>query len=199
MKLMNKRIGFAMTGSYCTFARVLKQVQALVEAGAQVQPILSAVSHDLDTRFMSATELVLQLECITGKQPWYTLQQVEPIGPKQLLDLMIIAPCTGNSLAKLAVGIADTPALLAAKSTLRNGGPVLLAVSTNDGLAGAGKNIGALFARKHIFFVPFGQDDPKGKPSSLVARMESILEAAEEALEHRQIQPVLLGAEKGVH
>lgn len=191
MTLDGKRIGFALTGSFCTFARVLEQVKALVRAGAVVQPILSANAHDLDTRFMTAESLHAQLETLTDHAPWHTLNQVEPIGPKKLLDLMIVAPCTGNSLAKLNAGIADGPVLLACKSILRNGGPVLLAVSTNDGLGTAAKNIGSLLARKHIFFVPFGQDDPMDKPTSLVACMERIPEAAEAALEHRQIQPVL--------
>lgn len=194
MTLDGKRIGFALTGSFCTFERVLKQVEALVRAGADVQPILSENAYDLDTRFMAAEDLRERLERMTGYAPWHLLTQVEPIGPKKLLDLILVAPCTGNTLAKLGAGIADGPVLLACKSMLRNGRPVLLAVSTNDGLNAAAKNIGLLLARKHIYFVPFGQDDPVGKPTSLVACMEYIPASVEAALEHRQLQPVLVSS-----
>ncbi len=185
------RIGFALTGSFCTFAQVLPQIKALIEAGADVQPILSTNVHTLDTRFYKAADLFDDLVNITNHEPWTTLDVVEPIGPKKLLDLLIIAPCTGNSLAKLANSVADTPVLLAAKSQLRNQRPVLLAVSTNDGLAGAGKNIGALLDKKNVFFVPFRQDDPQGKPSSLVADFARLPEAAELAAQGKQMQPVL--------
>jgi len=140
---------------------------------------------------MSARFLKDELEKITGRAPLDTIQQVEPIGPSKMVDALLIAPCTGNSLAKLANGIADTPVLLAAKSALRNSLPVVIAVSTNDGLAAAAKNIGTLLARKNIFFVPFEQDDHIGKPSSLVAVMEKIPDTLAEALEGRQIQPIL--------
>ena len=129
---------------------------------------------------------------MTGREPLSTLAQVEPIGPRRMLDLLIVAPCTGNTLAKLAAGIADTPVTLACKAHLRNEGPLLLAPSTNDGLGTAAKNIGALLGARSVFFVPFGQDDPRGKPRSLVAHMERIPEAAEAALAGRQLQPVLL-------
>ncbi len=185
------RIGFALTGSFCTFSQVLPQVQALIEAGADVQPILSTNVHTLDTRFYQAADLFNDLVNVTNHEPWAALDVVEPIGPKKLLDLLIIAPCTGNSLAKLALGIADTPVLLAAKSQLRNQRPVLLAVSTNDGLAGAGKNIGALLDKKHVYFVPFRQDDPEGKPSSLVADFARLPDAAVQALAGKQMQPIL--------
>ncbi|MDR1599381.1 MAG: dipicolinate synthase subunit B [Oscillospiraceae bacterium] len=191
-ELKGKRIGFAMTGSFCTFARVLKAVQALADAGAAVQPILSYASAQSDTRFMKAGELAGHLKRITGSEPWTTLQQVEPIGPGRKVDMLIMAPATGNSMAKLARGIADTPALLAVKSALRNGCPVVIAVSTNDGLAAAAQNIGILLSRKHIYFVPFGQDDPIGKPTSLVARMESIPETAAMAFLGEQVQPILV-------
>jgi len=191
--LQGKRLGFVLTGSFCTFRRVLKVVERLVSLGASVQPVLSYASATHDTRFIQADELAAQLTRITGNAPWAALQQVEPIGPKRLVDLTVVAPATGNTLAKLASGLADTPATLAVKSTLRNGAPVLLAVSTNDGLAGAAKNIGALLARKHFFFVPFGQDDPAAKPTSLVADMERVPEAAAFALQGKQIQPMLYG------
>ncbi|MDR0397429.1 MAG: dipicolinate synthase subunit B [Oscillospiraceae bacterium] len=191
-ELKGKRIGLAMTGSFCTFARVLKVVKTLVEAGAIVQPILSYASAQSDTRFMKASELSEQLERITSSAPWTTLQQVEPIGPQRKVDMVIMAPATGNSMAKLAHGVADTPALLAVKSALRNGSPVVIAVSTNDGLAAAAQNIGILLSRKHIFLTPFGQDDPSAKPTSLVARMESIPQTAAMAFRGEQIQPILV-------
>ncbi len=192
MEMTGKRIGFALTGSFCTFAKVLPQVQALVEAGAQVFPIASRAVAETDTRFGRAEDFLHALADMTGREPLSTLAQVEPIGPRRMLDLLIVAPCTGNTLAKLAAGIADTPVTLACKAHLRNEGPLLLAPSTNDGLGTAAKNIGALLAARSVFFVPFGQDDPRGKPRSLVAHMERIPEAAEAALAGRQLQPVLL-------
>lgn len=185
------RIGIALTGSFCTFSKVVPQVKALVEAGASVTPILSYHVNQLDTRFYRSADLRRDLEEITGHVPWISLDEVEPIGPKKLLDLVIIAPCTGNSLAKLAAGITDTPPLLAAKSQLRNKRPVLVAVSTNDGLANAAKNIGLLLNMRNIYFVPFAQDDPEGKPSSLVADFERMSEAALAAARGDQLQPVL--------
>lgn len=190
--LKDKNIGFAMTGSFCTFERVLASLAQLVQTGALVQPILSFAASESDTRFMTARDLTTRLKEITGKTPWTTLQEVEPLGPKRLLDALIIAPCTGNTTAKLANGIADTPVTLAAKSCLRNAKPVVIAISTNDGLSVAAKNIGELLARKHIYFVPFGQDDPKNKPCSLVASMEDISETVIDAMNGKQIQPVLL-------
>ncbi len=192
MEMTGKRIGFALTGSFCTFAKVLPQVQALVEAGAQVFPIASGAVAGTDTRFGRAEDFLHALADMTGREPLSTLAQVEPIGPRRMLDLLIVAPCTGNTLAKLAAGIADTPVTLACKAHLRNEGPLLLAPSTNDGLGTAAKNIGALLGARSVFFVPFGQDDPRGKPRSLVAHMERIPEAAEAALAGRQLQPVLL-------
>ncbi len=185
------RIGFALTGSYCVFSKVVPQIRALVETGAEVTPIFSYHVDMLDTRFYKAADLRRDVEEITGRQVWASLDAVEPIGPKKLLDLMILAPCTGNSLAKLAAGICDTPALLAAKSHLRNKRPVLIAVSTNDGLANAAKNIGQLLNMRGIYFVPFNQDDPEGKPSSLVAAFDRLLPAAQAALRGEQIQPVI--------
>lgn len=185
------RIGFALTGSFCVFNKVIPQIRALVEAGADVTPILSYHVHQIDTRFYGAADLYRDVQDITGKSPLVTLDGVEPIGPKKLLDVLIIAPCTGNSLAKLANGISDTPVLLAAKSHLRNKRPVVLAISTNDGLANAAKNIGLLLNMRNLYVVPFRQDDPQGKPSSLVADFSLIREAAEAALRGEQIQPIL--------
>lgn len=190
--LSGLRVGFAFTGSFCTFKEVVVQVQALVDAGADVTPIMSYNSYQTDTRFGTAQGFIDQLEAITGHSVLHSINQVEPIGPKKLFDLMIIAPCTGNSLAKLANGVIDTPAVLACKSHLRNGRPVLIAVSTNDGLAQAAQNIGRLLNTKHIFFVPFGQDSATQKPTSLVAHMDAIPEAAEYALKEEQMQPLLV-------
>ncbi|NLF27402.1 MAG: dipicolinate synthase subunit B [Clostridiales bacterium] len=191
-ELKGARIGCVMTGSFCTFEAVFGSFEALVQAGAELFPIMSENAYSLDTRFGTAAEMREAFERIAGRTIWHTLQEVEPIGPRKLLDIVVVAPCTGNTLAKLARGITDTPATMAAKSHLRNGRPVLLAISTNDGLGRSAKSIGALLAMKHIFFVPFRQDDWRGKPNSLVSEMELVPEAAVEALNNRQIQPLLL-------
>ena len=193
--LAGKRVGFAMTGSFCTFSRVFDAAESLAEAGADLYPILSDNAWSLDTRFFSAEAVRDRLGAICGREIWHTLPQVEPIGPKKLLDLLIIAPCTGNTLGKLAGGVFDTPTAMAAKSHLRNDRPLLLAVSTNDGLAMSARSIGTLLAWKNVYFVPFGQDDPVKKPTSLVAAMSLIPEAAAAALAGRQLQPVLRGTE----
>ena len=191
-ELTGKKIGFCMTGSFCTFSRVLDELDALCATGAQVQGILSENSWSLDTRFLPADEVRRRVEQATGREIWHTLQQVEPIGPRGLLDLVIVAPATGNTLGKLANGIIDTPVIMAAKSHLRNGGPVLLAVSTNDALAMCAKNIGVLLACRNFYFVPFRQDSPEKKSASLVARFDLIFESACAALEGRQLQPLLV-------
>jgi len=183
-------IGFAMCGSFCTFQEVFPAMEA-VAGSHNVIPILSDSSAQIDSRFGTARAHRERIVQICGKEPFCTIAQVEPIGPKKLLDALIIAPCTGNTLAKLAHSIADTPVTMAAKSHLRNGRPVLIAVSTNDALAGAAENIGKLLARKHYYFVPFGQDDPIKKPTSMVADFSRIPEALEQALEGKQIQPIL--------
>ena len=190
--LSGKRIGFAMTGSFCTFSQVFPEAQRLADEGAALYPILSDNVWSLDTRFYTAEQVKSRLEAICGRPIWHTLPEVEPIGPKHLLDLLIVAPCTGNSLGKLAGGIIDTPVIMAAKSHLRNGGPVLLAVSTNDALAMCAKNIGALLACRNFYFVPFRQDSPEKKSASLVARFDLIFESACAALEGRQLQPLLV-------
>lgn len=190
--LSGKKIGFAMTGSFCTFSQVFPEAQRLADEGAELYPILSDNVWSLDTRFYTADQVKSRLEAICGRPIWHTLPEVEPIGPKHLLDLVIVAPCTGNSLGKLACGIIDTPVIMATKSHLRNGGPVLLAVSTNDALAMCAKNIGALLACRNFYFVPFRQDSPEKKPASLVARFDLIFESACAALEGRQLQPLLV-------
>ena len=184
-------IGFAMCGSFCTYAQVFPVMEELAKQH-HVIPIFSPVSGSTDSRFGTAEEFLKRAESICGRPPLRTIAEVEPIGPKKLLDALVIAPCTGNTLAKLANSIADTAVTMAAKSHLRNGRPVLIAVSTNDALAGAAENIGKLMGRKHYYFVPFGQDDPEKKPTSMVADFKMIPAALDAALEGRQIQPVLV-------
>lgn len=184
-------IGFAMTGSFCTFERVLKQMEALVRRGYEVVPVLSFNAGTLDTRFMTAEHLRARIVEITGNEPIDTLAGAEPIGPKKMTDVFLIAPATGNSLAKLAGGIYDTPVLLGAKSHLRNDRPLVLAVSTNDGLGAAAQNIGRLLNVRNIYFVPFGQDDPVKKPRSLVADFTQIPRTIAAALSGVQMQPML--------
>lgn len=190
-ELLDRRIGCAMTGSFCTFKAVFEAWRALASAGACLTPILSFNASSVDTRFYPAAEVRRELEAITGRPPLLTLAQVEPIGPKKLLDALVIAPCTGNTLAKLANGIADTPVTLAAKSHLRNGRPLVIAVSSNDALSQNARSIGQLLGMKHVYFVPFAQDDALGKPNSLVARFETLPETVAAALAGRQLQPLL--------
>lgn len=185
-------IGFALTGSFCTYSQVFPVMEALARQ-YRVIPIFSGSACTIDSRFGSAAEHLRRAEEICGVPPICTVADAEPIGPQKLLDLLVIAPCTGNTLAKLAHSIADTPVTMAVKSHLRNGRPVVIAVSTNDALAGAAENIGKLLGRKHYYFVPFGQDDPVHKPTSLVAHFELAADTVTEALEGRQIQPVLRG------
>ena len=184
-------IGFAMCGSYCTFSRVFPVMECLAR-DHRVVPIFSDNVQHTDNRFGDAAEFYERAFQITGVEPICTISDAEPIGPKKLLDALVVAPCTGNTLAKLASSIADTPVTMAAKSHLRNGRPIVVAVSTNDGLAGAAENIGRLLARKNYYFVPFGQDDPKKKPTSLVADFEQIPETVELAVRGMQIQPILV-------
>jgi dipicolinate synthase subunit B len=185
-------LGFAMCGSFCTFHAVLQQLQRLRERFAHIIPIMSENSYTTDTRFGSAAEFRQAMEDICGHCVLHTIAQTEPIGPKKLLDALIVAPCTGNTLAKLANGVADTSVTLACKAHLRNERPLILAVSTNDGLGANGANLGRLLARKHVYFVPFGQDDAAAKPCSLVADFSQLGETIHAALEGRQIQPMLL-------
>ncbi len=183
-------IGFAMTGSFCTFEAVLSEMQQLMRRDYDVLPVLSFHAAQLDTRFMEAAQLHRRLRDITGREPIETLQAAEPIGPKKMTDVYLIAPATGNTLAKLANGIFDTPALLGAKSHLRNDRPLVLAVSTNDALGTAAQNIGRLMAWRNVFFVPFRQDDALKKPRSLVADFSLISKTIAAALCGVQLQPV---------
>lgn len=184
-------VGFALCGSFCTFSQVFPAMEALAKEHTVI-PIFSPASYTTDTRFGTAQAHIRRAAAICGTDPLYTIVQAEPIGPKKLLDALVIAPCTGNTLAKLSHGIADTSVTMAAKSHLRNGRPILIGVSTNDALAGAAENIGKLMARKHYYFVPFGQDDPLGKPTSMVADFTKIPQTLEAALEGKQIQPLLI-------
>ncbi|MDY3817268.1 MAG: dipicolinate synthase subunit B [Candidatus Limiplasma sp.] len=189
-------VAFAMTGSYCTFDRVLAQMEKLVQRGYDVLPVLSFHAGNVDTRFMTAEHLRSRIVEITGHQPIDTLTEAEPIGPKRLCDLYLMAPATGNSLAKLANGIYDTPALLGAKSHLRNEKPLVLAVSTNDALGIAAQNIGRLLNWRNVYFVPFGQDDPVKKPRSLVADFTQIPRTIAAALTGAQVQPMIIARQE---
>ena len=184
-------IGFAMCGSFCTFAAVFSAMENLAFTNT-LTPIFSHSTNTIDSRFGTADEHIRRVTDICGTPPLTTIAQVEPIGPKKLLDVLVIAPCTGNTLAKLAHGIADGPVTMAAKSHLRNGRPVVLAVSTNDALSGAAENIGKLLARKNIYFVPFGQDDPDKKPYSMVADFSRIPQTVVLAAKGKQIQPIVI-------
>ena len=190
--MKNYTVGFAICGSFCTFGKVLDHLQTLCDAGFRVIPIMSYNAANTDTRFGSAASFAERIERITGNKIICDLAHAEPIGPKQLLDLLIVAPCTGNTLAKLAVGIADTPVTLAVKSQLRNARPVLIGISTNDALGTAAANIGALMSRKHYYFIPYSQDDCIHKPTSVVADFSLLPSAATAALAGKQLQPMLL-------
>lgn len=184
-------IGFALCGSFCTYDRVFPVMERLGKSYALI-PIFSQSAYSTDSRFGTADSHIARTEAICGSPVLHTLTEVEPIGPKKMLDALVIAPCTGNTLAKLAHSIADGPVTMAAKSHLRNGRPVIIAISTNDALAGAAENIGKLLSRKHYYFVPFGQDDAFGKPTSIVADFSKIPQTLELALEGKQLQPLLL-------
>lgn len=191
MELNNKKIGFAMCGSFCTFSKAVAAVKELVSLGADVIPIMSETAHSTDTRFGKAADFRKQLTEITSNEIIATIHDAEPIGPKLCLDLLVILPCTGNTLAKLANGIADSSVTLAAKAHLRNGRPILIGVSTNDGLGSAAQNIGKLLNRKQLYFIPFRQDDYIHKPNSLVADFSKLPDSAIAAIEGRQLQPIL--------
>lgn len=191
MKLENKRIGVAMTGSFCTFAKAIKGIKILVEEGAKVQTIFSDSAQTINSRFGRAKDFIHEVTEITGQEPMLTIEQAEVIGPTGCFDLLLMLPCTGNTMAKLVNGITDTPALMAAKAHLRNGKPLLISMATNDALGMNFKNIGYLLNSKNVYFVPFGQDDPVKKPNSMTADTGLIIPARLEALKGRQYQPVL--------
>lgn len=186
------RAGVAMCGSYCTFQKAMEAIERL-SGVYDVTPIMSERSAATDTRFGKAEAFQERLRAMTGHELITTVREAEPIGPRKLLDVLVILPCTGNTLAKLANGVTDSSVTMAAKAHLRNGRPVVVAVSTNDALSGNAKNIGELMARKNFYFVPFRQDDPAEKPASLLADFDQVERTVEEALQGRQLQPVLLG------
>lgn len=192
LKLKNKRIGFVITGSFCTFKHIIPQMQKIVDEGGDVLPIMSNHAYNMDTKFGLAKEFIKEIEEITGKKVIHTIQEAEPIGPKRMTDILIIAPATGNTIGKLANGIIDDTATMATKSHLRNNNPVVIAISTNDGLSGSAENIGKLLNRNSYFFVPYRQDNPITKPRSLVFSPNYIIPTLEMALEKEQIQPILM-------
>jgi len=192
MQLKGLKIGIALTGSFCTFDKVIPCIEKMIEEGAEVYPIISESVDKFDTRFGRAEEWKLKLENITGKRPITTIVGAEPIGPKKFLDVVVVAPCTGNTLGKIANAITDTTVTMAVKAQLRNQKPVVIAISTNDGLSNNAKNLGLLLNMKNIYFVPFGQDDPLKKSYSLVAKYDMIIPTIQAALEGKQIQPLLV-------
>ena len=192
MDLKDKKLGFILTGSFCTFQKVIPKMKEIKKLGAKIIPIMSFNSYNLDTKFGKAKEFIEEIEEITEKKIIHTIQDAEPIGPKKMTDIMIIAPCSGNTMAKLACDIIDTPAVMAAKSHLRNNRPLVIAPSTNNGLSGNAENIGKLLNRKNYYFVPFRQDNPITKPRSVVFDADYIIKTIEYALDGEQISPILL-------
>lgn len=191
MQLEGKKIGFAVCGSFCTFSKVMPQFEVLRDAGAEVFPIMSEMAYTTDTRFGKSEDFKKYIKDVTGKEIINSVKGAEPIGPKAYLDALVIAPCTGNTIAKIANGITDSCVSMAAKANLRNCRPLLLAVSTNDAMGANAKNIGLLLNSKNVYFVPFGQDDCNKKPDSLVADMNMIVPSLELALDGKQIQPII--------
>lgn len=184
------RLGFAMCGSFCTLRRAIEQLEGLVKEGYDILPIMSENTYSTDTYFGNASDFIQHVQSLTGKDILHTIPQAEPIGPKKLLDCLVIAPCTGNTLAKLANGVTDTAVTMAAKAHLRNGRPLVIALATNDALGANAKNFGMLINAKNTYFVPVNQDDPVKKPQSLVANLAQISETVKAALEGRQLQPI---------
>ena len=192
MNLDGKRIGFVFTGSFCTFRKTIDELKKIVELNAKVIPIMSEHSYTMDTKFGKAEDFINEIESITNEKILHTIQEVEPLGPKDMLDIMVVAPATGNTIAKLANDIIDGPATMAVKSHLRRERPVVIAISTNNGLSGAGENIGKLLNRKNYYFVPFKQDNPITKPRSLVFDPSYLIKTIESALSNEQIEPIIL-------
>ncbi|AEP86664.1 dipicolinate synthase subunit B [Bacillus spizizenii] len=190
--LKGKRIGFGLTGSHCTYEAVFPQIEALVNEGAEVRPVVTFNMKSTNTRFGEGAEWVKKIEDLTGYEAIDSIVKAEPLGPKLPLDCMVIAPLTGNSMSKLANAMTDSPVLMAAKATIRNNRPVVLGISTNDALGLNGTNLMRLMSTKNIFFIPFGQDDPFKKPNSMVAKMDLLPQTIEKALMYQQLQPVLV-------
>lgn len=193
MKLENKKIGFAFTGSFCTFEKTIQEIEKLLKIeGVEIFPIMSFNSYNLDSKFGDAKTFIKRIEELTKNSIIHTIPDAEPIGPKRMFDILIVAPCSGNTIAKLSNDIIDTPVTMAVKSHLRNERPVVIAISTNNALSGAAENIGRLLNRKNYYFVPFKQDNPITKPNSLVFDPTYIRKTLEEALDNHQIQPIIL-------
>ena len=190
--LSNLNIGFVMTGSFCTFSKSLLVIKELIKYNTNIIPIMSYNSYQLDTKFGKSKEFISKIETFTNNKIINTIQEAEPIGPKQMTDIMCVVPASGNTIAKLANGIIDTPALMAIKSHLRNEKPIVIAISTNDGLSGSAENIGKLLNKKHFYFVPFKQDNPITKPRSLVFDYHYVVKTIKYALDKEQVQPILL-------
>lgn len=191
MNLEGKKVGFAMCGSFCTFSRCFEALDKLKSMGCDILPVMSFNAYSIDTRFGAAADHIKRLEEVCGKSVIHTIEAAEPIGPKNMTDIMLVANCTGNTLAKLAASITDTPVTMAVKSHIRNSRPVLLNIATNDALAGSAKNIFSLLNYKNYYFVPMKQDDYRKKPTSLMGDFGLIPNALENALEYKQLQPVL--------
>lgn len=191
-KKEQRTIGFAITGSFCTYEKIKDVVRRLVEENNRVIPIFSNQAQTVNCRFGNARDFIIEIQEITGEHGIFTIQEAEPIGPKAYLDVLVIAPCTGNTMAKLCAGITDSPVLMAAKAHMRNEKPVVISVSTNDALGANLKNIGELMNTKNVYFVPFGQDDYVKKPKSMIAHVDKISVTIEEAIKGKQIQPVIL-------
>lgn len=192
MELAGKNIGYVLTGSFCTFKTTIQEMEKLVKSGVNVFPIMSFHSYKFDTKFGKAQDFTQKIEALTGNKIIHTIQDAEPIGPKKMFDILIVAPCSGNTIAKLANDIIDTPATMAVKSHLRNDRPVVIGISTNNGLSGAAENIGKILNRRNYYFVPFKQDNPITKPRSIVCDFSYIQKTLEYALEGEQISPILL-------
>jgi len=192
VELKNKKIGFCITSAFGEFENIILQMRELLKEEASILPIMSYNAYDKNTRFGKASDYITKIEELTGNKIIHSIEGAEPIGPKKLTDIMIIAPCTGNTLAKLSLGISDTPVTLAAKSHLRNNNPLVIAPSTNDGLSGNAENLGKLLNRKNCYFVPFRQDNPITKPNSIVSDFRYIKRTLEYALDNEQMQPILL-------
>lgn len=192
MRLQGKTIGYALAGSHCTLERALDPMVRLKEEGADIVPVISQTVATVTTRFGTPEQWISGVREVTGKEPMKTIPEVEPMGPKKLVDALVICPCTGNTLARLANALTDSPVLMAAKATLRNRRPVVLAIATNDALGLNGRNLGTLLNTKNVYFVPFGQDNPRIKPNSVESDLTRLVDTVCEALEGRQLQPLLI-------
>lgn len=190
--MINLKVGYAMCGSFCTLKRAVEEIKVLKEKDFDIYPIMSPITYSTDTRFGKAADFISEVEEICGKKIISTVKEAEPIGPKALLDVLVISPCTGNTLGKIANGITDSSVSMAAKAHLRNGRPLVLTIATNDALSASAKNIGSLMNTKNVYFVPFGQDDAFKKPTSLISDFSLIYDTVISALDGKQLQPILL-------